>query len=228
MRNPFVELNKKDWMIYSISLVVVVVANFISGSVNYFNLIATLLGVTSLIFIAKGNLWGQIIMVIFCTMYAITAWGYRYYGEVITYLCMSLPIALVAVFTWAKNPYEKGRDVVKIRKFTIMEGVVAVVFSAIVTLGFYFILKAFNTPNLAVSTVSVTTSFLAAYLMYRRISFYAVAYAVNDVVLIVLWVLASIENLVYLSMVACFLVFLLNDLYGFISWRTREREQGIK
>lgn len=228
MRNPFVELNKKDWVIYSISLVVVVVANFISGSVNYFNLIATLLGVTSLIFIAKGNLWGQIIMVIFCTMYAITAWGYRYYGEVITYLCMSLPIALVAVFTWAKNPYEKGRDVVKIRKFTIMEGVVAVVFSAIVTLGFYFILKAFNTPNLAVSTVSVTTSFLAAYLMYRRISFYAVAYAANDVVLIVLWVLASIENLVYLSMVACFLVFLLNDLYGFISWRTREREQGIK
>jgi nicotinamide mononucleotide transporter PnuC len=228
MRNPFVELNKKDWVIYSISLIVVTASNFVPSSVNYFNLISTLLGVTALIFIAKGNLWGQIIMVIFCTMYAITAWGYRYYGEVLTYLGMSLPIAVIAVFSWAKNPYEKGRDVVKIRKFTITEGLVALVFSAIVTLGFHFILKAFNTPNLVVSTISVTTSFLAAYLMFRRISFYAVAYAVNDVVLIVLWVLASIENLVYLSMVACFLVFLLNDLYGFINWRIREREQCFK
>lgn len=228
MRNPYVELNKKDWIIYSISLIVVIISNFISGSVDYFNLIATLLGVTSLIFIAKGNVWGQIIMVVFCTMYAITAWGFRYYGEVITYLGMSLPIAIISIFSWVKNPYEKGKDVVKIRRFTVGEGVVAVLFSAVVTLGFYFVLRAFNTPNLAVSTVSVTTSFLAAYLMFRRITFYAVAYAVNDVVLIVLWVLASIENLIYLSMVACFLVFLLNDLYGFVSWRIREKEQGGK
>ena len=228
MRNPYVELNRKDWIIYVISLAVVAVSNFISGSVDYFNLVATLLGVTALIFVAKGNVWGQIIMVVFCTMYAITAWGYRYYGEVITYLGMSLPIAVVSIFSWAKNPYEKGRDVVKIRKFTLFEGGVAVAISAVVTLGFYFVLRAFNTPNLAVSTVSVTTSFLAAYLMFRRISFYAVAYAVNDVVLIVLWVLASVENLIYLSMVACFAVFLLNDLYGFISWRIREREQGVK
>ena len=99
-------------------------------------------------------------------------------------------------------------------------------FTLLVTLGFYFLLKALQTPNLAVSTISIATSFAASYLMLRRISYYAIAYALNDVVLIVLWMIASVNNLANLTMVACFLMFLLNDLYAFIRWKIREKEQA--
>ena len=47
-------------------------------------------------------------------------------------------------------------------------------------------------------------------------------YAANDVVLIVLWVMASMENPAYIPVAVNFAIFLLNDLYGFVSWKKRE------
>ena len=54
--------------------------------------------------------------------------------------------------------------------------------SAVVTFAFYFILAHFKTANIVPGTISVTTSFLAAYLTFRRSPFFALAYAANDVV----------------------------------------------
>ena len=96
-----------------------------------------------------------------------------------------------------------------------------------VSIAFYFILKNFNTANLLPSTFSVTTSFIAAFLTYKRSSFFALAYATNDIVLIVLWVLATKEDISYISVVICFVVFLFNDLYGFFNWlRMQKRQQN--
>lgn len=45
------------------------------------------------------------------------------------------------------------------------------------------------------------------------------------VVLIVLWTLAAVENISYISVVVCFVAFLSNDIYGFINWRKIEKRQ---
>ena len=100
------------------------------------------------------------------------------------------------------------------------------VLSLFVTIAFYFILKKFNTANLLPSTLSITTSFIAAYLTFRRSPYFALIYALNDIVLIVLWILASLENITYVSVVVCFVVFLLNDLYGFLSWKKMQKRQS--
>ena len=92
-------------------------------------------------------------------------------------------------------------------------------------MAFYFILDAFNTANIIPSTLSVTTSFLAVYLTWRRSPYFALAYAANDIVLIILWILATRRDLSYLSVTVCFTVFLVNDLYGFISWRRMAKRQ---
>ena len=94
-----------------------------------------------------------------------------------------------------------------------------------VTVAFYFILAYFHTANLIPSTVSVTTSFAAAWLTYKRSPWFAVAYALNDIVLIVLWVLASLTDRSYVSVTVCFILFLVNDLYGFLSWRKMRARQ---
>ena len=88
------------------------------------------------------------------------------------------------------------------------------------------ILKAFDTPNIVFSTLSITTSFMAASLTILRSSYFAAFYASNDVVLIVLWTLATLDNPVYFPVIINFAIFLINDLYGFFSWRKREREVG--
>ena len=76
------------------------------------------------------------------------------------------------------------------------------------------------------STLSVTTSFIAVYLTFRRSPWFALAYAANDIVLIVLWILAALQDISYVSVIVCFAVFLVNDLYGFFSWLKMEKSQN--
>ena len=176
-------------------------------------------------FVAKGDVAGQILPVIFSLLYAWISLRYHYYGEMITYLGMSAPIAVLSVVSWLRNPYEKGKNEVKIARLRKQQIVQMICYSIVVTAIFYFILKHFHTANLIVSTISITTSFLAAYLMFCRSCAYAIAYAANDVVLIVLWVMAAAESLSYLPMVICFVMFFCNDLYGFYNWSRMKKAQ---
>lgn len=225
MGNPFRGLKKREWLLWAVSVLVVTAANLLTGEPHPLTLFSTVIGVTALIFVAKGDVWGQVLTVVFSVLYSITSLQFRYYGEMITYLGMTAPIAALSVVSWLRHPYQKGKNEVKIHRLTHAQTAAMWVLTAVITTGFFFILRAFDTPNLIVSTVSVATSFAASYLMLYRSSYYALAYAANDVVLITLWVLASLEDLSYLPMVLCFSMFFLNDLYGFASWKLRERTQ---
>ena len=143
----------------------------------------------------------------------------------ITYLCMSMPMAITSLVSWIKNPFKENKLQVKINKITCKEFVFLIFLSVIVTVAFYFILGALGTSNLIVSTFSVTTSFIAACFMFKRSPFFALAYALNDIVLIILWILASIESVSYISVVVCFVVFLINDLYSFFNWLRMQKNQ---
>lgn len=179
---------------------------------------ASLLGVTSLIFCAKGDVLGQILMVIFSLMYGWISFSCRYYGEMLTYIGMTMPIAIASVVSWITHP-ARGREIGVEVSLTVRERLLMIPMAAAVTAVFYFILAAFNTANIIFSTVSVTTSFVAAYLTFRRSAYYALAYAANDAVLIVLWISAAMRDRGYISMAVCFAVFLVNDIYGFVCWR---------
>jgi len=218
--------SKTEWTLWLSSIVLVIVSFIFSPVKDYFSLCSSLIGVTALIFSAKGNPFGQVLMIIFCIMYGVISYSFAYYGEVLTYVFMTGPMAVYALISWLRNPYEGNRAEVKVNRISKNETLIMIGLSVIVTIFFFFVLKAFGTENLLVSTLSVTTSFLAVYLTARRSPFYAVAYAANDVVLIVLWLLASIANPEYISTLACFAVFLANDIYGFISWRRMEKRQS--
>lgn len=192
---------------------------------DYLVLIASIIGATFLIFNAKGNPIGHFLTIVFSLLYGIISYGFSYYGEMITYLGMTMPMAFVALVSWLKNPYKNNRAEVKTNIISKMEIVFMLFLSILVTIIFYFILEFFHTANLIPSTISVLTSFLAAYLTFRRSPYFALAYATNDLVLIVLWLLASIEDKTYLSVVICFVVFLVNDLYGFVNWKKIEKRQ---
>ncbi len=226
IRNPFRHLTKFEYSLWATSLVVVTASFFLGGANGILSLLASLLGVTALIFVAKGDVKGQFLCVIFSVLYAIVSWQQRYYGEMITYLFMSAPAAIFSIVSWIRNPFDKEKNEVRVASMTPLKAFLLILTTAAVTALFYFLLRALDTAELAVSTFSVTTSFLAASLLFLRSPYYALAYAVNDVVLIVLWVIASIGDPSSLSMVACFLMFLFNDLYGFFNWLKMQRRQA--
>ena len=209
------------------SSVLLIIASFCAfDSESYLTLSASLIGVTSLIFNAKGNPFGQLLMVVFSLLYGIISYGFEYYGEMITYLGMTMPMAVFALVSWLRNPYKNNKAEVKVNTVSKKETVFMLILAAIITVLFYFILEHFNTANIIPSTISVTTSFVAAYLTFRRSPLFALAYAANDVVLIVLWIMASVYDVRYISVVVCFAAFLANDIYGYISWQKMKNRQS--
>ena len=226
IKNPFTDLTLFERGLWGISVAVIVLSAAIMGGADLFSVTASLIGVTALIFVAKGYVIGQILTVVFAVFYGVISYGQQYYGEMITYLGMSSPMAIAAAVAWLKNPF-RGTKEVAVRPMTRMTVVWLFVSTVLVTAAFYFILGAMGNASLAVSTLSVTTSFLASALTYLRSPYYALAYAANDVVLIVLWIIAMTKDVSCLSMVLCFVMFLANDLYGFFNWRRMEKTQKM-
>ena len=214
-----------EWVLLLSSMAVTVASHFLSGSEGLLSLIASLIGAVALMLIAKGNPLGQALCIVFGILYAIISYSYAYYGEMLTYVGMTVPMAVIALIAWIRNPYGDSHAEVRVARLTRWDAILLPSLSVAVTVVFYFVLDAFGTANLLPSTLSVTTSFVAVYLTYRRSPFYALGYAANDIVLIVLWTLAALEDPSYLSVIVCFSMFLVNDLYGFVNWCRMKKKQ---
>ncbi|MDE7439421.1 MAG: nicotinamide riboside transporter PnuC [Clostridia bacterium] len=214
-----------EWLIWGISVISIIVCFFVFKNTQYLYLVGALIGATALIFVSKGNPLGQFLTIVFSAFYGVIAYSYNYYGEMITYLGMSAPMALWALISWLKNPYKGNKSEVKVNSLSLREWCLFLTAAVVITVSFFFVLRALNTANLIISTVSVFTSFMAAYLTARRNRFYAVCYALNDIVLIIMWSMASYENITYLPMVICFIAFFVTDTYGFINWSIMNKKQ---
>ena len=217
--------SKGELTLWGSSAGLILVSFFLFDRGNLLTLAASLIGTTSLIFNAKGNPIGQALMIVFSLLYGLISYTFSYFGEMITYLGMTGPMALFALISWLRNPYKGNHAEVAVNRLENKELALMYVLTAVVTFGFYFILDHFDTANMIPSTLSVTTSFIAVYLTFRRSPYFALAYAANDVVLIILWTLAAVEDISYLSVIICFVMFLVNDLYGFVSWKRMEKRQ---
>ncbi len=217
--------SKAEWILWLGSLATVLLCFALFGGEGYLSLAASLLGVTALIFCAKGHPAGQVMILVFSCLYGYISFTFAYYGEMITYLCMTAPMAVVALVSWLTHPYKGNRAQVSVGRLAGKDWGWLALLTVSVTVVFYFILAYFHTANLIPSTVSVTTSFAAAFLTYKRSPWFALAYAANDLVLIVLWGLASLADPSYVSVLVCFAVFFVNDLYGFLNWRRMGKAQ---
>ncbi len=227
LRRLFYYFTVFEKVLWALSVTLISLSFFIFDGENYLTFIASLVGVTSLIFIAKGNPFGQVMMIIFGGIYGYISFSCRYYGEMITYTGMTVPMAALVLIKWLKNPYKGKRSEVKISSVTLKQVAIVLLMTLAVTVIFYFVLKTLGTANLVISTVSIATSFFAVCLTYLRTPLFSLAYATNDVVLIVMWTLATIKNTAYLSVIICFAVFLINDLYSFVNWQRIKKRQNV-
>lgn len=223
--SQFRDLTVFERVLWLVSAAVIIASFAFSGGGDVLTLIASLIGVTALIFVAKGYVLGQVLTVVFAVFYGIISFFFSYYGEMITYLCMTAPIAIATTIEWIRNPYN-GTKEVAVARITAKQIAVMSVSAAAATAILGYVLYLLGNANLLFSIISITTSFVASWLTLLRSPYYAIAYAANDIVLIVLWTLATMESLSYLPMVLCFVMFFLNDMYGFFNWRRMAKRQG--
>ena len=224
--NDYFSFFEKLILIFSISIITVFFCIF--DRKNYLNLFLSLSGVISIMLSAKGNVIGKFLSIFFGVAYGFISLSFAYYGEMITYWCMNVPMEIIALITWLKNPSKKSKLEVKINKIKGREFAFLGLLSVIVTVVFYFILKRLNTSSLLISTISIFTSFTAVYLCFRRSPFFSLAFVFNDIVLIILWSIACVSEISYISVVICFVAFLFNDFYGYYNWNKLLKRQALE
>ena len=223
--SPLSYFSIPDLSLWGSSVILILLSFFWFDASRYLTLTASLIGVTSLIFNAKGNPIGQALMILFSALYGVISFDAAYYGEMITYMGMTGPMAIFALCSWLRNPYQGKRSEVAVNSLKRPEIIFMLGLTLLVTVLFYFILEYFHTANLLLSTVSVTTSFIAVYLTFRRSPYFTLAYATNDLVLIFLWSMAAMSDRTCVSVVVCFVVFFVNDLYGLFHWKKMQLRQ---
>ena len=77
--------NKAEIILLSSSVFALIFSFLLFDRENYLTLIASVLGALALILCAKGNPVGQILILVFSTLYGIISFSCGYYGEVMTY-----------------------------------------------------------------------------------------------------------------------------------------------
>lgn len=228
MKRIFGAFRLLDYIIWFTSLAVITVSFFATKGTAYLSLAASLIGATALIFTAKGNPIGQVLMIAFGIIYAVISYEFAYYGEMITYAGMSVPMAAFSLISWLTHPFNGNRSQVKINdKISGKEMIFAFLLTAAVTCAFYFILSSLGTASILTSTISVATSFISVYFTFRRSPLHSLCYAGNDIVLIILWAFACAKDPSQIAVIVCFCVFLVNDVYGYISWRKTAKKQKV-
>ncbi len=224
--NPFATLTRNEWLLWCGSLLLIAAVLLFSGGCDLMVFAALLVGATALIFVSKGEPFGQLLTLIFSVIYGVISYRFAYWGEMITYLGMTAPMAVISLIAWLRHPFAKGRTEVQVASLTGRKWLLVMLSTAAVTALFYPILSLLSTAQLPLSTVSIATSFSACALTFLRSPYYALAYAANDIVLMLLWYLAARENADYIPMILCFAIFLCNDLYGFFNWRRIRSRQA--
>ena len=222
---PWRLMKPRDWLLWGGSVSAIVLSCLSFPGTDLRTAAAALIGVTSLILAAKGHPLAQVLIIVFSALYGWVSLDFHYYGEMLTYLGMTAPMAAVSLRTWMRNPDAGGRVSVRHRLTRRLRAGLLLLTPA-VTAVFGLLLMLLHTAQLPVSILSVATSFAAAYLTACRSPYFALAYAANDAVLLVLWVTAAQTDRSCIPMVTCFICFLLNDLYGFLSWKQHGRRHA--
>lgn len=209
------------------SFLLITILFFIFDSSNILSYISSIVGITALIFMAKANPIAHALFIIFSILYAYMSFKNNYYGEVFDYIVLTIPLSVISLISWFKNLNTKNSLETKISSINIKQTIFIAFISISVSVIMYFILQYLGTSNLIASTFSVATNFFAASLTIKRSHYFALAYAFNDIALVILWSLQLSNDISYITIVVYFVITLINDIYIFISWiRIRDKQKS--
>ena len=191
-------------------------------------LTASVLSIIWIMLIAKGKVEGYVVGFLATILYAWVSVFYRYYGELLISIFITTPLNVYGFIQWVNN----RRQDKKLGKVVVVGGVqkkeLVILLSSqlILSVGYYFLLKVFNTEFLLVSTISICTSTIGTYLLLRRSDHSWIAWILNAIIQVVLWTyILIVFGLSSFVMFWFALLSLLNNVYGYISWIKLKKSQ---
>lgn len=216
----------KSWNKFEISLIILAILLILGIGVilncEMLSIVVAFLGIFSALNQTKKMVFGQVTGVILAILYSYMSYMNRYYGEVIVYMLVILPLYIVGIYTWSKNKDSKTEEV-KQSEIYLKEWLVLLIINIILFIALYKMLKYFNTNQLIISTISMNLNLCATYLLVRRSKYCFIFYLINAFILLTLWGIPVINgNIKVLPMIFDALLLIINNIYGMIKWKNNE------
>ena len=219
----------KDWTIFEKillfgSIIIVSIVGICFKS-DLLTISCSIVGIITALLLAKGKNLGQVFGLLITILYSIVSFKNKYYGEVLIYALLMLPMYAIGIISWINHKNEKTNSV-EINSIKKKEWIIVSFIFIGVFIGIYYLLKAFNTSELIVSTISVLASLFAVYLQIRRSKYSFSFYIVNDIILMFLWGIPVVHgSYILFPMLLNPTINLINDIYGFCNWKKTEKIQ---
>lgn len=229
VKKYFEDWNKFEKSFLICGLLTSIISSIIFNGTVIDTLYTSLYLITALL-MSKGKVECYFVGFVSVFFYGIVSYNQGYYGELIITAFLTFPIMIIGIISWLRHQ-DKEEDTVIISSLSKKEITIALLSQLVLFWIYYFILKAFNTDLLVISTMSVVTSVLASYFEARRSELSLFCYIANDLVIITLWLIPIISGQIELiSVLVGPILLLINDIYGSYNWRrlkNQQKEKGI-
>ena len=227
VKKYFEDWNKFEKSFLICGLLTSIISSIIFNGTVIDTLYTSLYLITALL-MSKGKVECYFVGFVSVFFYGIVSYNQGYYGELIITAFLTFPIMIIGIISWLRHQ-DKEEDTVIISSLSKKEITIALLSQLVLFWIYYFILKAFNTDLLVISTMSVVTSFLASYFEARRSELSLFCYIANDLVIITLWLIPIISGQIELiSVLVGPILLLINDIYGSYNWRRLKKQQKEK
>lgn len=222
----------KDWTKFELTFLICGLAISILSSIIFGGTIIetlyTSLYLTTALLMSKGKVESYFVGFISVFFYGIVSYQQGYYGELIITIFLTFPIMIIGIISWLRHQ-DKEEDVVMINSLSRKEVIISFASQLFLFWLYYFLLKAFHTELLVLSSISVVTSVLASYFEARRSELSLFCYVANDIVIITLWMIPVIAGQTALiSVLVGPILLLVNDIYGSYNWKKLKNSQKEK
>lgn len=218
----------KDWTMFEkiwllVASTTILILSFLWDE-TAIGLIASLSGVLCVVLVAKGKLSSYFFGVINAATYGYVAMQYGLYGEMQLNWYFYLPLQFVGFALWYKHRKKtadnkvNGEDIYAKRLNRKQWGVL-VVLIVIGYFGYSFYLNEIGSNLAGLDGLAVVLSVFAQFLMIFRFAEQWLLWIMINVLTVVLWfvVLLTSDGNDW-TMLACWIAYLVNSVYGYINW----------
>ena len=208
--------------LYLISMLVLQIVVFIIAPDTPLGIISGISGVISTVLCAKGKISFYYIGFVQTISYLILAWQNMFYGEVIENI-FYLVTMVWGIFLWKRTmtKNDNGTQDVTALKFKPWMWILSIIGTIIATYVVGLILQSIGSAQAFTDATTNVMAVFAQILMIKRYREQWIWWIAIDIICIKLWFVAG-----NWSMVAMYIAWTINCLYGWYTWSKLNRQQN--
>lgn len=185
----------------------------------------SLTGIWCVVLVSKGRISNYWVGIINVVLYAIIAYGQKYYGEVMLNAFYFLPMQCIGIYVWVKNKDKKLVDRVKVKVMSNTNRIITLGLSAFFVVCYAGVLKAMGGNAPFIDSMSTVLSVIAMLLMVYRYAEQWVLWIVVDFASITLWIIALVNGTGSVAVLIMWIAYTINACYGLYNWLKMYKEQ---